>query len=73
MGKDILVLRSITYAYKAQRILERAFVRGYIIRTPEEHAPSGCSYSLAVSGDGVKAAEILRQNGIQVLKVIRNS
>ncbi|MGI5892966.1 MAG: DUF3343 domain-containing protein [Candidatus Merdivicinus sp.] len=73
MEKDILVLRSITYAYKAQHVLEKQYIRSYVIRTPEHYAPSGCSYSLAVSGKGTQAAEILRQNGIQVLKIIQNT
>lgn len=70
MAKEILVLRSITYAYKAQRVLDKAGIRSMILRTPEEYAPRGCSYSLSVSG-GERAAELLHRNGIQVLNRIR--
>lgn len=72
MNQDIIVLRSVTYAYKAQRLLERMRIRSYIIRTPEEYAPTGCSYSLSVAENGVQAAELLRQNGIQVLKLVQH-
>ena len=71
MNQDILVLRSVTYAYKSQRLLEKMRIRSFIIRTPEEYVQAGCSYSLSVSSDGEKAAEILRQNGIQVLKLVK--
>lgn len=71
MAKEILVLRSITYAYKAQRVLDKAGIRSMILRTPEEYAPRGCSYSLSVSGGGERAAELLHRNGIQVLNRIR--
>lgn len=70
MEKDILVLRSVTYAYKGQRVLEKAGIRSSILRTPEEYAQRGCSYSLAVSGDGQKAAELLQKNGIRVLGLV---
>lgn len=72
MDREILVLRSITYAYKAQRLLERQGIRSYVIRTPAAYAPSGCSYSLSVAGQGERAAGLLRQNGIAVLKAVRN-
>lgn len=73
MDRDLLVLRSITYAYKAQRLLEKQGIRSYVVRTPAAHAPSGCSYSLSVAGQSAKAADILRYSGIQVLKVVRNA
>ena len=73
MGRDILVLRSMTYAYKAQKILERSWIPSSVIRTPEAYSDRGCSYSLVVRGDPDRAAEILRQNGMQVLRVVHQS
>lgn len=71
MERDILVLRSVTYAYKGQRVLEKAGIRSSILRTPEEYGQRGCSYSLAVSGDGRNAAELLQKNGIRVLGLVQ--
>ena len=73
MDRALLVLRSITYAYKAQRLLENHGIYSQVIRTPAEYAPSGCSYSLSVARQGTRAANILRYSGIKLLKVVRNA
>ena len=73
MAQDIIVSSSITYAYKAQKILEQAWIRSSVIRTPEGLSDKGCSYSLAVRGDLDRAAELLKENGIRVLKIVRRS
>ena len=69
--RDIIVLSSITYAYKAQKLLEQAWIKSEVIRTPEGISEKGCSYSLAVRGDLDRAEELLRQNGIRILKIVR--
>ena len=69
--RDIIVLSSITYAYKAQKLLEQAWIKSEVIRTPEGLSDKGCSYSLAVRGDLNRAEDLLRQNGIRILKVVR--
>ena len=61
MARDIIVLTSITYAYKAQKLLEQAWIKSEVIRTPEGLSDKGCSYSLAIRGDTVRAEELLRQ------------
>ena len=73
MEKAILILRSVTYAYKGQRVLEKAGIRSTILRTPEEYAKRGCSYSLVVSGDGRTAADLLQKNGIRVLGTVQKN
>ena len=73
MAQNILVLSSITYAYKAQKILEQAWIRSSVIRTPEGLSGKGCSYSLAVRGDLDRAAELLREHGIRILKIVAGS
>lgn len=71
MAQDIIVLSSITYAYKAQKILEQAWIKSSVIRTPEGLSDKGCSYSLVVRGDLGRAEELLRENGIRILKVMK--
>ena len=39
----------------------------------DPHAGKGCSYSLAVRGDLDRAAELLRENGIRILKTVAGS
>ncbi len=73
MARDIIVLTSITYAYKAQKLLEQAWIKSEVIRTPEGLSDKGCSYSLAIRGDTVRAEELLRQNGIRILKIVRQA
>ena len=73
MARDIIVLTSITYAYKAQKLLEQAWIKSEVIRTPEGLSDKGCSYSLAIRGDTVCAEELLRQNGIRILKIVRQA
>ena len=73
MARDIIVLTSITYAYKAQKLLEQAWIKREVIRTPEGLSDKRCSYSLAIRGDTVRAEELLRQNGIRILKIVRQA
>ena len=71
MEKQLIMLTSITYAYKARDYLARKGIGTYIERTPRELKKKGCSYSLAVYGDAQKAATMLTTAGFQVLGVIR--
>ena len=73
VARDIIVLTSITYAYKAQKLLEQAWIKSEVIRTPEGLSTKGCSYSLAIRGDTVRAEELLKQNGIRILKIVRQA
>ncbi len=73
MAQNLLVLGSITHAYKAQKILEQAWMKSSVIRTPEGLSGKGCSYSLTVRGDLDRAAELLRENGIRILKTVAGS
>ena len=41
MARDIIVLTSITYAYKAQKLLEQAWIKSEVIRTPRDFPTKG--------------------------------
>lgn len=71
MDKQLIVLSSITYAYKARDFLAKKGISSYIERTPEELKTKGCSYSIAVRGDADKAAALLESARIKVLGIIR--
>jgi hypothetical protein len=56
--------RSLTYAQRAKRILERAGIAAYIVRTPQSIAGSGCSHS-------VKVVERRFEAGMAVLREVK--
>ena len=63
MTNCILDMPSYTYAVKAQRLLR---ARGYpcTIKRREKSSGSSCGFSLAISRDCSKAAEVLDMYGI---------
>lgn len=65
--RTLLTVRSMTYAQKGQKILERNWISAGIVRTPEQYASRGCSYGILVRGDGEKAAALLASAGVEVL------
>lgn len=69
MSENLISLVSLTYAYKAKDLLIRNRVPCRIIPTPKPLIKSGCSYSLAVSGDLQNALLLLEQAGIRVVNV----
>ena len=71
MNKQLFMLTSNTYAYKARDYLAHNGISAYIERTPEELMKKGCSYSLAIRGDAQEVAALLPEAGIKVLGVIQ--
>ncbi|MGI6497678.1 MAG: DUF3343 domain-containing protein [Oscillospiraceae bacterium] len=62
--------RSLTYAQRAKRILERAGISAYITRTPQGLAKDGCSHSVKVSERRFEMAmEILKQVDFPITRV----
>ncbi len=60
-----ITFRSITYAQRAQNLLDRRGIRSYLYRTPKAMAKGGCGYSLRVNdASGVTA---VREAGIPYL------
>jgi len=70
MTRSLIVLKSITYAYKAHKILEQLWIRSAVIRTPGKYQNKGCGYSLVIYGPPDKAIEALENERIPVLQVI---
>ena len=71
MNKQLIMLTSITYAYKEIDYLAKQGICAYIERTQEELKKKGCSYSLAIHGDAQEVAAVLTEAGIKVLGVIQ--
>lgn len=68
MAKYLVMVSSVTYAYKAHHILQQNWIKCSIIRTPERYAHNGCGYSLLLREPPAKAVSILEQAGVRVLR-----
>ncbi len=72
MENYIIMCRSVTYAQRALRLLERAGIPAYIAKAPQGMTPEGCSYGVRVARkNGHRAMEILRGAGIRMGRVYR--
>lgn len=71
MGKYIIMLSSITYAYSARDILYRKGIKCYIERVPVNLRESGCGYGVAVNANPDAAVKILTDNGFRIRNVIQ--
>ena len=56
----LILCRSLTYAQRTARVLERAGVSGYVQKTPKAISKGGCGY-------GVKVSERRLAEALQVL------
>ena len=67
----LIMVRSVTYAYKAHRILSENWIKSSVVRTPERYAQGGCGYSLKLRDPPEKAVRILENAGIRVLRTVK--
>ncbi len=68
-GNCILVLSSVTYAMKAERLLASAGIYSSPLKTGEVAKVRGCGYGLKINGNCDKAKTIIESNGIKILGV----
>ncbi len=72
MESYIIMCRSITYAQKAARLLERANIGAFLVKAPQGVTPEGCSYGLKVTPRNKRRAlEIMHRAGIRSGRVYR--
>jgi hypothetical protein len=61
----LIMTRSLTYAQRASRLLERSGITATIMRAPQSVSGSGCGYCVSVSYKrGREAADILKEAGL---------
>lgn len=66
----IIACRSLTYAQKGAKALNRAGFRANIMRTPSEIAREGCGYSISLKRANIDSAlSVLRNAGVQPKRV----
>ena len=66
----IIMLRSMTFAQKAKRILERGGIFASVTKAPQAANPGGCTYGVKIGQRNRERAEqLLREAGISITKV----
>lgn len=67
----IIVLRSLTYAQRAVRLLERAGLYASVKKAPQSASSEGCAYGVRVrSGDLARAVKLITANDIDIRRVV---
>ncbi|MCI8501411.1 MAG: DUF3343 domain-containing protein [Oscillospiraceae bacterium] len=69
MAKQLIMLRSITYAYKARDYLSRRGITAHIQRTPAAYSKCGCGYSIWTKQEPEMIQAMLGQVGIKVVGI----
>ena len=62
---------TMTQAMRGKDALRTAGMVGFVSKNTDLHAGEGCSYSIAVSGDGVRAERVLQQHGVKITRTVR--
>lgn len=66
----LLTCRSLTYAQRGARALERAGITGAVSRVPKSISVNGCAYGIVVAGrHKEKAIMVLTKNALSPEKV----
>ncbi len=69
MLQYLLTCRSLTYAQRASKLLERSGITAIVTKIPQGASVSGCNYSIKVSESRLSLAlQILNNNGFSPLK-----
>jgi len=69
LAKQLIMLRSITYAYKARDYLSRRGITAHIQRTPAAYSKCGCGYSIWTKQEPEMIQAMLGQVGIKVVGI----
>jgi len=73
MGQNYIIMcRSLTYAQRASRQLERAGISAFITKAPQGVTASGCSYGVSIRERALNSSlAVIKSAGIKVGKVYR--
>lgn len=70
MREYLIVTNTVTYALKARDILRRNGFKATVEKIVSDDMSLGCGYGVAVKGNITNATELLKKNGIRILKII---
>ena len=70
MDECYITFRSVTYAQKGERVLERSSIRCRLQRTPKWMEQQGCGYCIRLAESAVyRAVELLRRSQVPLRRV----
>ena len=69
MTYPVIRLSSVTYAIRAQKLLERHGILVLIRRQAGDFNGQGCGYAIEIRGDIKAAATLVRNAGIRILAI----
>ena len=68
---NVIVLSSVTYALKAQGILNRAGINTKLEKLNKDRTLKGCGYGLKIDGTKLnKATAVLKNEKIRIVEII---
>lgn len=70
MNRPMIRLTSVTYAIRAQKLLERQGIRSYIKRLTKSTQVQGCGYGLEIVGNLDMAVNTIRAADIRIIEII---
>ena len=71
MSGCMIIVRSVTYAQRGVRMLERHGISAYVVRPNIEMLEGGCGFAVKVSeGYMAEAIEILKQGGFEISRAL---
>ena len=69
-----ITFRSVTFAQRAQRVVEGAGIRTHLARAPKRLSERGCAYALLVGAqDAARAVQELRAANVPFRKAVRRT
>lgn len=69
MHRHVIRLTSVTYAIRAQKLLEQHGIRSYVKKLTNSMSVHGCGYGLEIIGDPDTAVQIIESAGIRIVEV----
>lgn len=69
MNRHVIRLTSVTYAIRAQKLLEQRGIRSYIRKLTQSLGVYGCGYGLEIAGDLDSAVRIIEAAGIRIVEI----
>ena len=70
MDHDLILARSVTYAQRMQKALDRAGIASRVYRAPRDLTNLGCAYALRVAPrDAPDALSVLRRENLNPVQI----
>lgn len=70
LNKHVIRLTSVTYAIRAQRLLQQRGIRCYVKKLVKSMHIHGCGYGVEIIGNLDMAVQIISQAGIHIIEIV---